>query len=89
MSDVETPGVTAVETEAADLPTPEVDPRPRRLVLNMGRVCGFGGRRGKTAPVNFVLSANWPQMCDIRGNIMRARGLDSALCRVLMDILNP
>jgi NADH-quinone oxidoreductase subunit D len=36
MSDVETPGVTAVETEAADLSTPEVDPRPRRLVLNMG-----------------------------------------------------
>jgi NADH-quinone oxidoreductase subunit D len=36
MSDVETPGVTAVETEAADLSTPELDPRPRRMVLNMG-----------------------------------------------------
>jgi NADH-quinone oxidoreductase subunit D len=36
MSDVETPGVTAVETEAAGQATPEVDPRPRRLVLNMG-----------------------------------------------------
>ncbi len=36
MSDLETPGVTAVETEAAGQATPEVDPRPRRLVLNMG-----------------------------------------------------
>jgi NADH-quinone oxidoreductase subunit D len=36
MSDVETPGVTVVETEAAAQATPEVDPRPRRLVLNMG-----------------------------------------------------
>jgi NADH-quinone oxidoreductase subunit D len=36
MSDVETPGVTVVETEAGAQATPEVDPRPRRLVLNMG-----------------------------------------------------
>jgi len=35
MSELETPGV-AVETEAAGQATPEVDPRPRRLVLNMG-----------------------------------------------------
>ncbi len=36
MSDVETPGVSVVETEAAGQATPEIDPRPRRLVLNMG-----------------------------------------------------
>jgi NADH-quinone oxidoreductase subunit D len=36
MSDVETPGVSTVETEAAEQATPEIDPRPRRLVLNMG-----------------------------------------------------
>jgi NADH-quinone oxidoreductase subunit D len=36
MSDLETPGVTAVEIETADGAAPEIDPRPRTLVLNMG-----------------------------------------------------
>jgi NADH-quinone oxidoreductase subunit D len=36
MSDLETAGVTAVENEASDGATSEIDPRPRTLVLNMG-----------------------------------------------------
>jgi NADH-quinone oxidoreductase subunit D len=36
MSGIETPGVTVVETETSGQATPEIDPRPRRLVLNMG-----------------------------------------------------
>ncbi len=36
MSEPDTPGVTAVEAEPAESVAPEIDPRPRKLVLNMG-----------------------------------------------------
>jgi NADH-quinone oxidoreductase subunit D len=36
MSEPDTPGVTAVEVEPAEQAAPEIDPRPRKLVLNMG-----------------------------------------------------
>ena len=36
MSDAETPGVTTVEAETAERTAPEIDPRPKSLVLNMG-----------------------------------------------------
>ncbi len=36
MSEPDTPGVTAVEAEPAEPVAPEIDPRPRKLVLNMG-----------------------------------------------------
>jgi NADH-quinone oxidoreductase subunit D len=36
MSDIDTPGVTAVEVEPAPETQPDLDVRPRRMVLNMG-----------------------------------------------------